>query len=77
MFSQFSMRSAALLIATGLSLTACATSAQPPHTRSNPADPDAPVSAAPYISTISGYESQRPVEPKPWLEQNQAITPEE
>lgn len=77
MFSQFLLRSAALLIATGLSLAACSTPAQPPHAGANPANPDAPVSAAPYVSTVSGYESQRPTDPKPWVEQNQSVTPEE
>jgi len=42
-------------------------------------DPSAPGARAPrvgYRSTIGSYKSQRPVEPAPWGEQNQRVTPQ-
>ena len=32
-------------------------------------------SAARYESALGGYVSRRPVEPKPWREQNERVTP--
>jgi hypothetical protein len=62
----------AVLAAVGL-LGAC--SSAPPLTRSDPADPGAPVRPVAYRSTIGPYTSRRPVEPKPWLEQNRDAAP--
>jgi hypothetical protein len=59
-------------------LAAC--SAAPPPTPlagADPADPSVRVPAASYRSPIGPYASQRPVEPKPWIEQNQTIAPQE
>jgi len=39
------------------------------------ADPSAHTRSVEYRSTVAPYKSQRPVEPKPWQEQNQQVTP--
>jgi len=41
------------------------------------ADPQSGVSAVTYRSALSGYQSARPVEPKPWRERNDAVAPKE
>jgi hypothetical protein len=43
----------------------------------NPADADAPAPAAAYRSVTRPYRGARPVEPKPWTEQNQRVAPAE
>jgi hypothetical protein len=66
-------------LATALSiillLQAC--SPLPPSllTGPDPADPRTPVRATAYRSTVGPYTSQRPVEPVPWPEQNERVTP--
>jgi hypothetical protein len=42
----------------------------------DPADPRAPAPGVGYRSTIAPYKRQRPVEPGPWGEQNQRVTPQ-
>jgi hypothetical protein len=64
----------AVLAAVGV-LGAC--SSAPPLTRPDPSDPGAPVRPVAYRSTIGPYTSRRPVEPKPWLEQNRDVAPPE
>jgi hypothetical protein len=41
----------------------------------DPADPRAAAPPVTYRSTVGGYTSQRPVEPRPWGEQNQRVAP--
>jgi hypothetical protein len=42
----------------------------------DPADPSARVPATGYRSTVGGYTSLRPVDPLPWREQNERVTPQ-
>jgi hypothetical protein len=48
---------------------------QLPLTRSDPAHPSARAKGTAYRSDIAPYESRRPVDPKPWVEQNQQVAP--
>jgi hypothetical protein len=41
----------------------------------DPANPAARTKATAYRSDIAPYESRRPVDPKPWQEQNQQVAP--
>jgi hypothetical protein len=57
-------------------LTACSGAPPPaPLVGADPSDPSARVPAAAYRSTLGDYRGQRPVEPKPWTEQNQHVAP--
>lgn len=58
-------------------LTACARPPGPLHAGPDPSEPDARVPAAGYRPVASGYVSQRPVEPAPWRQQNDRVTPTE
>jgi hypothetical protein len=59
-------------------LSACSGAPPPaPLAGADPADPSARVPAAAYRSTLGDYRSQRPVEPKPWTEQNERVAPAE
>ncbi|PZO70679.1 MAG: hypothetical protein DI640_14800, partial [Sphingomonas taxi] len=40
----------------------------------DPNDPSAPAPHGRYVSVTAGMADYRPVEPKPWLEQNKAVT---
>jgi len=53
----------------------CTAPPPPPLAGSDPANPAAQTKATAYRSNIAPYESRRPVEPKPWTEQNQQIAP--
>ena len=46
-----------------------------PIAGANPADPSSPVPGVGYRSTTAGYRRQRPVDPAPWIEQNQRVAP--
>jgi hypothetical protein len=46
-----------------------------PVAGADPSDPSARTRSVEYRSTVAPYKSQRPVEPKPWQEQNQQVTP--
>jgi hypothetical protein len=65
----------AALLSVALLAAGC-TAPPPPLAGADPADPAARVAAAGYRSTLSGYRSQRPVEPGSWIEQNQRVAPE-
>lgn len=41
----------------------------------NPAAASSPAPGVGYRSTTAGYRSQRPVDPAPWIEQNQRVAP--
>jgi hypothetical protein len=59
-------------------LAACfPTTPRPPIAGSHPADPAAPAPPATYRPALGDYRSYRPVEPKPWTEQNQQVAPAE
>lgn len=55
--------------------SACSTDAPSPFAGPDPSDPRVRVPAASYRSTVAPYQSLRPVEPAPWIEQNQQVTP--
>lgn len=42
----------------------------------DPADPAAKTARVGYRSTVGPYTSLRPVEPAPWRERNDAVTPQ-
>jgi len=46
-----------------------------PVAGADPSNPSARTRSVAYRSTVAPYKSQRPVEPKPWQEQNQQVTP--
>jgi hypothetical protein len=54
---------------------ACVTTPSAPYAGPDPSDPDIRVPAVGYRSTIGRYTSRRPVEPAPWREQNERVTP--
>lgn len=56
------------------SIAGC-TAANPVLLAADPSDPDIPVRAVSYRPVLSGYTAQRPVEPKPWREQNERVAP--
>jgi len=53
----------------------CWTALPAPLTGADPSDPSARTRRVEYRSTVAPYKSQRPVEPKPWQEQNQQVAP--
>jgi curli biogenesis system outer membrane secretion channel CsgG len=54
---------------------ACAASTAGPVAGLDAADPEAPVPPVRATSTLGTYISQRPVDPAPWRQQNQNVTP--
>lgn len=56
-------------------LPACSAVTASPSWGPDPSDPSVRVPLAGYRSTIGGYTSQRPVEPRPWREQNERVAP--
>jgi hypothetical protein len=75
--SRSSTRLAAAFGVVTLGLFAAACVATPPksYIGSDPSDPSVRVPSAEYRSAIGGYTGQRPVEPAPWREQNERVTP--
>jgi hypothetical protein len=68
-------RSIVVAAAAGLLITGCKTSAPYVAAGIDPADANAPVAATSHRSTIGTYVRLRPVEPRPWVEQNQGVAP--
>ena len=64
-----------VVAAAGLLIAGCKTSAPFVAAAADPADANAPVAATTHRSTIGTYVRQRPVEPRPWVEQNQGVAP--
>jgi len=64
-----------LLAAAAVSLSACA-SPPPNLVRLDPSNPDVPVRPSRYVPVTAGTVDYRPVEPKPWPQQNQEVAPE-
>lgn len=59
-----------------LLLASCSgTPLRTPVVGTDPSDPRTRVPPAAYRSVTRGYSSQRPVEPRPWLEQNDHVAP--
>jgi hypothetical protein len=58
-----------------LLLAGCADPPRSPAAGPNPADPSARAPRVDYRSTVGGYKSQRPVDPAPWVEQNERVAP--
>ena len=74
----FRLRHDVLAIVVGLSLllAGCADAPRSPMAGGpDPADPAARAPRVDYRSTIGAYKGQRPVEPAPWGEQNERVTP--
>lgn len=69
------LRLVALIVPAGLLLAACSEAPRPPLAGPDPADPGARTRGVDYRSTIGSYRSQRPVEPAPWAEQNERVSP--
>jgi len=65
------------LVIVGLALLTAACTAVPPRpfAGADPSNPDAGVTASTYRSTTVGYQSQRPVQPATWREQNERVAP--
>lgn len=68
------MRILAALLVAAL-LAACAAAPPSPLAGRDPSEPDARTRTVSYRSTIAPYASRRPVEPKPWQEQNERVAP--
>jgi hypothetical protein len=66
-----------IAIACALVPSACSHAPPSASVGPDPADPRAAVPPAAYRSTTAGYVRQRPVEPRPWTEQNQRVAPAE
>ena len=54
----------------------CSTAPPASVAGADPADPRAPTPPVGYRSNVGPYQSQRPVEPAPWGEQNQRVAPQ-
>lgn len=62
-----------------IALTLLAAACKPlagPLAGADPSDPAAPVPKTRYQSSLGAYERQRPIEPGPWREQNERVTPQ-
>jgi hypothetical protein len=64
-----------VLLSLALALGACTTAPRLHAFADDPADPSAKVPATGYRSTVGPYTSLRPVDPLPWREQNERVTP--
>ena len=73
--AHFSARLAGIGLIT-LLLAGCAASAQNRLSAGpDPSDPRSPSRPVGYRSSTAGYVSQRPVNPAPWRQQNERVTP--
>ncbi len=53
----------------------CTAAPTSPYIGADPSDPTVPVPSTGYRSTVAPFNSRRPVEPRPWLEQNERVGP--
>lgn len=67
---------APIVIGACLSLMSGCMAAGPAPSLAAAADPQARVPPARYSSVIGPYTPQRPVEPMPWRERNERVTPQ-
>lgn len=64
------------LAALAVLLTACSVNVPPDIiSDTDPSSPTAPVKPVRYVPVTAGTVDYRPVEPKPWIEQNQQVAP--
>ena len=75
--SPFQPRFDVLAVVAGpvLLLAGCTDAPQSPVAGRDPSDPGARAPRVDYRSTIGPYKSRRPVDPAPWTEQNERVTP--
>lgn len=59
-----------------LLMAGCSGATPSPVSGPDPSDPTVRVAPVGYHSAFGGYVSQRPSEPKPWLQQNERVAPE-
>ena len=59
-----------------LVMQACSASTASPWRGPDPSDASVRIAPAGYRSTVGAYMSQRPVEPRPWLQQNERVAPQ-
>jgi hypothetical protein len=69
------IRSITVAAAASLPMQGCKTSSPFVAAAADPADANAPVAATTHRSTTDTYVRLRPVEPRPWIEQNQGVAP--
>lgn len=69
----FSMKPLVSAVA-ALLLAGCSTQLPSPVAGRDPNDPSVSVPAVRYRSVTAGTADYRPVEPKPWLDQNKGVT---
>lgn len=62
------------IVGTSVFLASC-TVKTAPLAGNDPTDATSPVAKVGYRSTLAGYQSQRPVQPSSWIEQNQRVAP--
>jgi hypothetical protein len=65
----------AVVVGLVLLLAGCTDAPRSPAAGPDPSDPGARAPRVDYRSTIGPYKSQRPVNPAPWTEQNERVTP--
>jgi hypothetical protein len=63
------------VVALCLLTAACVATPNKSFVGPDPSDPGVRIPPARYRSTIGNYTSRRPVEPMPWREQNERVTP--
>jgi hypothetical protein len=68
-------RTLTLLVALALLAPGCTPIPPQPFQSADPSDMDARVPAATYRPVLGNYNSQRPVEPAPWRERTDRVTP--
>lgn len=71
------VRSLVSVLTLCLVTAACATAPDRLHAGPDPSEPSVRVPAVGYRPVVSGYVSQRPVEPAPWRQQNDRVAPTE
>lgn len=59
----------------GVALAGCAGPLPVVQSGPDPADGKIPVAGATYVPVTAGNSDYRPVEPKPWREQNERVAP--
>jgi hypothetical protein len=57
-------------------LTAACKPLSYPLAGGDPSDPSVPVPPVRYQSSLGSYERHRPVNPAPWRQQNEQVTPQ-
>ena len=65
-----------LIVCTALVLLSGCSGPSSPLVGPDPSDPAAYAPPVRHRSALAGYESQRPVEPLPWREQNERVAPQ-